>query len=118
MTVTSLMAVTLMMMTMKIMKTPHNGLDCENDYDGGNASGSDQDQNLPFNSPLSPFKTAREFGITEKTAEFMGFHNLIDAEHIVPALRLDLKTATENEVESAIAAGLSQLEEKYAFCFF
>ena len=88
-------------------ENPNHGLDCENDYDGGNASGSDQDQNL------SPFKTAREFGITWKTAEFLGFRNLSDAEHIVPALRLDLNTATSEEVEGALEAGLSKLEEKY-----
>ena len=70
---------------------------------------------LQFNSP---FRTAREFGITEVTSTFLGLPELVDAEEIVPALRLDLKTATEVEVEIAIADGLSRLEEKYVFCFF
>ena len=94
-------------------ENPHNGLDCENNYDGGNASGSDQDQNLPFNSPLSPFTTAREFGIQQKTSDFLGLPNLSDAELIVPALRLDLNTATPKEVESVLSEGLFKLEEKY-----
>ena len=85
----------------------------EVDYD------SDSDSILlPFNSP---FHRAIEFGITEKTLKtstFLGLPELVDAEEIVPALRLDLKTATEVEVEIAIADGLSRLEEKYVFCFF
>ena len=87
--------------------------------DVGRENPSDKDRPkkrpLPFNSP---FRTAREFGITEKMSTFLGLPELVDAEEIVPALRLDLKTATEVEVEIAIADGLSRLEEKYVFCFF
>ena len=80
------------------------------------ADASDSDSILlPFNSP---FRRAIEFGITEITSTFLGLPELVDAEEIVPALRLDLKTATEVEVEIAIADGLSRLEEKYVFCFF
>ena len=81
------------------------------DWNGGNASESDQD--LPFNSPLSPFTTAREFGIQQKTSDFLGLPNLSDAELIVPALRLDLDTATPREVESVLSEGLFKLEKKY-----
>ena len=81
----------------------------EVDYD------SDSDSILlPFNSP---FRTAREFGITENTSTFLGLPELVDAEEIVPALRLDLKTATKVEVESVLADGLFRLEEKYVFVF-
>eukprot|EP00974_Lingulodinium_polyedra_P119304 11170679-Lingulodinium_polyedra.AAC.1 len=41
----------------------------------------------------------------------MGFQELVDAEQIVPALRLDLKEATDADVESAMADGLMVLEE-------
>ena len=86
--------------------------------DVGRENPSDKDRPkkrpLPFNSP---FRTAREFGITEVTSTFLGLPELVDAEEIVPALRLDLKTATEVEVEIAIADGLSRLEEKYVFVF-
>ena len=98
----------------------HFEVDCGSDsMDVGRENPSDKDRPkkrpLPFNSP---FRTAREFGITEKTSTFLGFPELVDAEEIVPALRLDLKTATKVEVESALADGLFRLEEKYVFCFF
>ena len=80
------------------------------------ADASDSDSILlPFNSP---FHWAIEFGITEKTSTKMGLPELVDAEEIVPALRLDLKTATQVQVEIALANGLVRLEEKYVFCFF
>ena len=98
----------------------HFEVDCGSDsMDVGRENPSDKDRPkkrpLPFNSP---FRTAREFGITEKTSTFLGLPELVDAEEIVPALRLDLKTATKVEVESALADGLFRLEEKYVFCFF
>eukprot|EP00974_Lingulodinium_polyedra_P015048 1456882-Lingulodinium_polyedra.AAC.1 len=52
-----------------------------------------------------PFRIASEFGIIEQNAIFMGFQELVDAEQIVPVLRLDLKEATEEDVESAMAGG-------------
>ena len=90
-----------------------NGSEHDDD-DDSDASDSDSIL-LPFNSP---FHRAIEFGITEKTSTFLGLPELVDAEEIVPALRLDLKTATKVEVEIAPADGLFRLEEKYVFCFF
>eukprot|EP00974_Lingulodinium_polyedra_P093373 9043491-Lingulodinium_polyedra.AAC.1 len=53
---------------------------------------------------MSPLRVASEFGIFEQTAFFR--------EQIVPAVRLDLKEATEEDVESAISEGLVVLEAK------
>ena len=82
------------------------------DYDG---DGEEKEANLPKKRPLpfnSPFTLASEFGIVEKTATFMGFPRLADAELIVPALRLDLEEATADEVESVMADGFLALETK------
>ena len=50
-----------------------------------------QPRSPPYNSP---FNHAEEFGITEKTAKFMGLDEQAYAERIVPSLRLDLEEAT------------------------
>ena len=68
-----------------------------------------QPRPLPFNSP---YTCAREFGIVEKTATFMGLPDLVDAELLVPALRLDLEDATLDEVESLMVTSFLELEKK------
>ena len=81
------------------------------DYGGVDVGGEakDEPRPLPFNSP---FHLAKEFGIVENTATFMGLPELVDAELIVPALRLDLEKAMAEEVESVMADGVLKLEAK------
>ena len=86
-----------------------NDMGC--DYDGVDVGGEakDEPRPLPFNSP---FHFAKEFGIVEMTATFMGFPELVDAELIVPVLRLDLEKAMAEEVERVMADGFLKLEAK------
>ena len=83
---------------------------------GADYGGDEPDAKVPEKRPppfTSPFKTAKEFGITEKTAKFMGLRAQADAEFLVPALRLDLKEATADEVEAAMVDAFCRLEAKY-----
>ena len=76
------------------------------DYDGDENEEKNlppEKRDLPFNSP---YHTAAEFGIVEKTTTFMGFSDVVDAELFVPALRLDLEGATVGEVDSLLVDGL------------